>query len=151
MSLVMKRMVVALIVISVGVGLGFIIWGIIMQSLAASNEGLFNDEIANYFIKSKEVRDSAATGSQLNEDLVQIQQRPSMLLYLKLVGIGRLLVGIFASLIGILIALLVMPAKMGEKIGEMQKQMMKQMQEMKMGKMPGKQEGGASEHGQGKT
>ena len=130
MSLGMKRMVVALIVISIGVGLAFVIWGVIMQSLAASNEGLFNDEIANYFIKSKEVRDSAATGSQLNKDLVQIQQRPSMLVYLKLVGIGRLLTGIFAVLFAILVALLIMPVKMGEKIGEMQQKMMEMQQKM---------------------
>ena len=132
MSVGMKRMAIGLIVIAVGVGLGYVIWGIIMQSLAASNEGLFNDEIANYFIIDKETRDSAATGSKLNRDLVQIQQRPSMLIYLKLVGMGRILTGIFASLIAILIALLVMPARLGEKMAEMQKKMMEMQGKMKV-------------------
>lgn len=62
----------------------------------------------------------AATDSALNKNLVQIQNYPSELLRLKLVGVGKILTGIFMLLFGIMIALVMMPIRLGKVIYGMQ-------------------------------
>lgn len=76
-------------------------------------EAKFHTLQSEYFLLAKSERDAAAEGSELNKKLVQIQQYPSTLLELKLVGVGKILTGIFVLLFGILIALIMMPIRLG--------------------------------------
>lgn len=86
--------------------------GFAMHQQVAVEEQAFHDLQAEYFILSKTERESAVTGSELNQKLVKIVNAPSSLMHLKLVGVGRILVGIFILLFGILIALVSMPIRM---------------------------------------
>lgn len=86
--------------------------GVAMHMQVQVEEGAFHELQKQYYSQSKSVRDSAATNSALNEDLVAIQQYPSTLLQLKLVGIGKILTGIFFLLVGILMALIAMPIRL---------------------------------------
>lgn len=90
--------------------------GIAMHNEVVIEEASFHQMQGEYFSQSKAIRDGAATGSQLNQDLVSIQNYPSELLRLKLVGVGKILTGIFVLLFGILIALMMMPGKLGKVI-----------------------------------
>jgi uncharacterized membrane protein YidH (DUF202 family) len=94
----------------------FAVIGYAMHQQVATEEAAFHELQNSYYSQSKAVRDGAETGSELNKDLVQIQQYPSELLRLKLVGVGRTLTGIFIVLLGILIALMTMPIKLGKVI-----------------------------------
>jgi hypothetical protein len=53
-----------------------------------------------------------AGNSALNSDLASIHKFPSMLLWLKLGGVGHILVGIFVALAGIVRALSLMPHRL---------------------------------------
>ena len=86
--------------------------GINMHMQIASEEAKLHELQAEYFSLAKADRDSAATGSELNSKLVLIQQYPSELLRLKLVGVGKILTGIYVLLFGILIALIMMPVQL---------------------------------------
>lgn len=79
-------------------------------------EDRFHSAQSKYFTISKSERDAAQTGSSLNQQLVEIKNTPSKLLRLKLVGVGRILTGIYFLLFGILIALIVMPMRLGKMI-----------------------------------
>lgn len=92
--------------------------GVAMHRQVNVEEQKFHELQSVYFIQSKEVRDAAETGSELNSQLVQIQNYPSELLRLKLVGIGNILTGIFILLFGILVALIMMPKRLGKIIRE---------------------------------
>lgn len=92
----------------------FAIQGVSMHRQVAVEEAKFHQLQNQYFIQSKAVRDAADTGSQLNQDLVTIQNYPSELLRLKLVGVGKILTGIFGLLFGILIVLFMMPIRLAK-------------------------------------
>ena len=79
------------------------------ESFLTQEEAEFHALQAEYWTISKAERDSAATGSELNQQLVRLQQYPSELLELKLVGVGKILTGIFALLFVIGIFLFMMP------------------------------------------
>lgn len=98
------------------VSLVYAISGISMHSKVSIEEGKFHALQDEYFGLDKFTRDSAATDSELNSKLIEIQQYPSELLRLKLVGVGKILTGIYALLFGILIALIMMPVRLGEII-----------------------------------
>lgn len=106
----MMSIMLVMVVLVLG-GLYFAWQGVSMHLQVPIEETKFHALQESYFIQSKAVRDSAPTGSELNQDLVQIANYPSMLLELKLVGIGNILTGIFLLLLGILIALIVMPMR----------------------------------------
>lgn len=89
-----------------------------MHRQVGVEEAKFHQLQTDYFLKSKAVRDGAETGSDLNKQLVTVQNYPSELLRLKLVGVGKILTGIFALLFGILIALVSMPMRLGKIIKE---------------------------------
>lgn len=112
----MKKMMPMMLVMLVIVIAAFTFaWqGLQMHSQVAVEEAKFHQLQQGYFNQSKVVRDSAETGSELNQQLVQIQNYPSELLRLKLVGVGKILTGIFALLFGILIALVSMPMRLGK-------------------------------------
>lgn len=90
--------------------------GFSMHRQVSINEATFHQQLGEYFTLSKAERDSAATGSALNAQLVEIQKAPSDLLRLKLVGVGNILLGIFFLLFGILIALIMMPVRLAGMI-----------------------------------
>lgn len=92
------------------IGAIFAIWGVSMQSNVGDVEAAFHSELDSYYGgNSKADRDSAAGGSALNKQFAEIQKQPSELLRLKLVGVGKMLTGIFIVLFGILGALMMMP------------------------------------------
>ena len=92
--------------------------GIAMHHKVSTEEAVFHKIQSEYFSLSKVNRESAEDGSVLNQKLVQIQNYPSELLRLKLVGVGKILTGIFTLLFGILIALIMMPMRLGKVIRE---------------------------------
>ncbi len=87
-----------------------------MQSQVTGQEAAFHQLQESYFSISKSERDAAETGSAVNSQLVEIQNFPSELLRLKLVGVGKILTGIYILLFGILIALIMMPSRLGKII-----------------------------------
>lgn len=113
-----KKMTIGLMMILMIASLYFIIQGSIMHSQVFVEESKFHELQKNYFNLDKVTRESAPTGSDLNAQLIQIQNYPSELLKLKLVGIGRILTGIYILLFGILIALIMMPVRLGKIIKE---------------------------------
>lgn len=109
MAVMMMIMLVSLI---------FAVQGIGMHLKVSSEEAKFHELQDKYFTLSKEARDTAETDSSLNKQLAEIQNYPSELLRLKLVGVGRILTGIYILLFGILIALVMMPARLASIIGK---------------------------------
>jgi len=88
-----------------------------MQNKVAGEEVRFHALQAEYWSISKVERDAAATGSALNAQLVEIENFPSSLLELKLVGIGKILTGIFLILFSIFLALVMaMPMRLAKII-----------------------------------
>lgn len=112
MKQMMPMMIIMLIIVIAA--FGYALSGIGMHRQVSVEEAKFHTLQNSYFSQSKAVRDAADTNSQLNQDLVQIQNYPSELLRLKLVGVGKILTGIFALLFGILIALVSMPMRLGK-------------------------------------
>ena len=90
--------------------------GASMHSKVSVEEAKFHALQQDYFSQAKSVRDSAAANSELNGMLVDIQNSPSELLRLKLVGVGKILLGIFFLLLGIMVALVSMPMRLSKLI-----------------------------------
>ena len=107
----MKQMmpILMLVMIITIAGVVYLFQGVEMQNQVAGEEENFHALQAEYWTISKVERDAAATGSELSQKLVRLQQYPSQLLELKLVGIGKILTGIFALLFVIGIFLFMMP------------------------------------------
>lgn len=103
------------------VSLLFMAQGVSMQNKVAGEEAKLHALQEEYFSLSKATRDSAATNSVLNEKLVEIQQFPSRLLELKLVGVGKILTGIFILLAGIMLALIMMPLRLADVLEQVNK------------------------------
>lgn len=112
----MKSMMVPLLILAILVigGIWYAWQGVAMQNQVAGEEAKFHALQQEYFIINKVERESAATGSELQQKLVDIQNYPSTLLELKLVGIGRILAGIFAALLAILLVLFMMPIRLAK-------------------------------------
>ena len=90
----------------------FVGQGVSMHNSVAIEEAKFHALQTQYFTLAKAERESAPTGSALTAQLVEISNYPSELLRLKLVGVGKILTGIFVMLLGIFLALLVMPMRL---------------------------------------
>jgi len=105
----MAKILMAVIVI---VSIIYIVQGVLMHAKVSTEEAKFHALQTEYFTQNKNIRDNAATGSELTQQLVEIQNYPSELLRLKLVGIGKILTGIAILLLAILIALMSMPMKL---------------------------------------
>lgn len=97
---------------------GFAWQGVSLQGRVATEEASFHELQTQYFALNKVTRESAETGSDLNQKLVRIQNYPSELLRLKLVGVGKILTGIFLLLFGILIVLFMMPIRLAKMMKE---------------------------------
>lgn len=98
------------------ISLIYVVIGSVMHAQVVTEEAKFHALQANYWNNEKSIRDAATTGSALNSQLIDIQNYPSELLRLKLVGVGRLLTGIYILLLGILIALIMMPMRLAQII-----------------------------------
>lgn len=107
-----KVMMILMAVLFIG-SLVYAIQGVNMHVQVSVEEARFHNLQADYFNLAKAERDGAETGSVLNQNLVSIQQYPSELLRLKLVGVGKILTGIYILLFAILVALVVMPVRLG--------------------------------------
>lgn len=92
--------------------------GIGMHSRVSTEEAAFHALQQEYFILGKAEREAAPTGSELNQKLVDIQNYPSELLRLKLVGVGKILTGIFLSLLAIVFLLFMMPIRLAKLMKE---------------------------------
>ena len=116
----MKQMMVPLLVLAALVlaSISFAFQGVGLQGQVAGEEAKFHTLQSEYFIESKQMRDAAESGSALNQQLTQIQNYPSELLRLKLVGIGKILTGIYFTLLAIVFLLFVMPFRLGKLIKE---------------------------------
>ncbi len=111
-----KPMIMMMVLMLVAV---FFTWqGVAMHNKVSKEEATFHKLQGDYFTLSKATREAAVDGSELNQKLVQIQNYPSELLRLKLVGVGKILTGIFTLLFGILFALIMMPMRLGKIIKE---------------------------------
>ena len=107
-----------ILMILVVASLVFVSQGISMHQQVSVEETKFHALQQDYFIMSKVEREAAVTGSQLNQKLVQIQNYPSELLRLKLVGVGKILTGIFVSLLTIVFLLFMMPIRLAKLMKE---------------------------------
>ncbi|MBI4123124.1 MAG: hypothetical protein HY458_02085 [Parcubacteria group bacterium] len=114
-SMMMPMLILLVLVIA---SLTFVWQGIGMQSQVAIEEAKFHALQQDYFIMSKVEREAAVTGSELNQKLVQIQNYPSELLRLKLVGAGKILTGIFLSLLAIVFLLFMVPIRLAKLMKE---------------------------------
>lgn len=112
MKKMMPMMVIMLIIVVAAFVYGW--QGVSMHTQVDSEEAAFHQLIDDYFSQSKSVRDAAPGSSELTDQLVELQQYPSDLLRLKLVGVGKILTGIFILLFGILIALVSMPIRLSK-------------------------------------
>ncbi|MEK7614005.1 MAG: hypothetical protein AAB439_03990 [Patescibacteria group bacterium] len=114
----MKQMMVPLTVLAILIisALSFAWQGIAMHNQVVVEEAKFHALQQDYFILSKAEREAAPSGSPLNQTLVQIQNYPSTLLELKLVGVGKILTGILSALFAIAFLLFMMPIRLGKMI-----------------------------------
>ena len=116
MKSMMMPMLILLILVIASV---IFVWkGVGMHQQVSVEEVKFHALQQDYFIMSKVEREAAVTGSELNQKLVQIQNYPSELLRLKLVGVGKILTGIFLSLLAIVFLLFMMPIRLAKLMKE---------------------------------
>lgn len=113
----MMPVTIIMIIIIVG-AIAFVWQGVGMHNSVAVEEAKFHQLQSEYLLQSKAARDGAETGSTLNQQLGQIANYPSELLRLKLVGVGKILTGIFGLLFGILIVLFMMPVRLAKLMKE---------------------------------
>ena len=114
----MKKSSVAMfLVMVVVIAAVYFAWqGYSLHRQVSGEEAAFHELQSAYFTVSKEERDAATTGSELNQQLIEIKNYPSELLRLKLLGLGHILIGIFLLLLSILITLIVMPIRLARII-----------------------------------
>jgi len=120
----MKSMMIPMLVLLVLIisTLLFAWQGVSMQNQVGVEEPKFHALQKEYFTLSKVEREAAVTGSGLNQKLVQIQNYPSELLRLKLVGIGKILTGILSALLAIAFLLFMMPIRLAKLMKENRQQ-----------------------------
>lgn len=112
----MKKGIMIIMLIIVIASVFFAYQGVSMHNQVEVEETKFHALQESYFSNSKAIRDAAESNSELTQDLVTIANYPSTLLELKLVGIGKILTGIFIILFCILLALIIMPMRLGSII-----------------------------------
>ncbi len=116
----MKQMLVPLLILAALIitAISFAWQGTAMHAQVSVEEAKFHALQSSYFNLAKPEREAAPTGSDLNQQLVQIQNYPSELLRLKLVGVGKILDGIFLVLLSIAFLLFMMPIRLAKLIRE---------------------------------
>jgi hypothetical protein len=115
MKKMMPMMIVMMLIVVTAATFAY--QGVSRQNRVAATETTFHqlqtDLLANH---TKAERDSAPAGSALATQQADVANYPSTLLELKLVGVGKILTGIFFLLLGILMALIIMPVRLGRII-----------------------------------
>lgn len=116
----MKSMMVPMLILLILVvgSISFARQGISMHKKVIVEETKFHALQQEYFIINKAEREAAPTGSELNQKLADIQNYPSELLRLKLVGIGKILTGILSALLAIVFLLFMMPIRLAKLMKE---------------------------------
>lgn len=114
-SMIMPLLILAALILT---SISFSFQGVGLQGQVAGEEARFHALQSEYFNVSKQVRDAAESGSALNQQLAQIQNYPSELLRLKLVGVGKILTGIYFTLLAIALLLFMMPFRLGKLLKE---------------------------------
>jgi len=118
-SMMLPMLVLLILIIS---ALSFAWQGVSMHNQVSGEEVKFHALQQEYFTLSKVERESTPTGSELSQKLVQIQNYPSELLRLKLVGIGKILTGILSALLAIAFLLFMMPIRLAKLMKENRQQ-----------------------------
>lgn len=80
-----------------------------MHGRASVEQAKFHELQTEYYSVALEDREAAGSNSPLSQKLVTIQNYPSELQRLEMVGIGRMLTGIFVLLFGVMVVLVVRP------------------------------------------
>jgi len=111
----MPLMILAALVIA---SIVFVFQGAGMHKEVIAEETKFHELQESYFSLSKEERDIAPANSKLTRDLATIMNYPSTLMQLKLLGLGKILTGIFLSLLAIVFLLFMMPIRLGKLLKE---------------------------------
>ena len=112
-----KKMMMVVMAILVLISLWYLYAGLSMHAQVTTDEATYHSAQRAYWAGNDKVtRDAAPANSDLNNQLADILNTPSDLLRLKLVGVGRILTGIFLLLLGILMALVMMPVRLGQII-----------------------------------
>ncbi len=114
-SMMMPMLILLVLVIA---SITFAWQGITMHNQISVEEPKFHALQRLYFNLAKVEREAAPTGSELNQQLATIQNYPSELLRLKLVGFGKILTGIFLSLLAIVFLLFMMPIRLAKLMRE---------------------------------
>lgn len=114
-SMMMPMLILLILVVG---SVSFAWQGIGMHQKVSVEEAKFHTLQQEYFIINKAEREAASTGSELNQKLVDIQNYPSELLRLKLVGIGKILTGILSALLAIVFLLFMMPIRLAKLMKE---------------------------------
>lgn len=114
-SMMMPMLILLVLVVS---SLVFAWQGVSMHNQVSIEEAKFHALQQEYFIINKAERESAPTGAALNQKLVDIQNYPSELLRLKLVGVGKILTGILSALLAIVFLLFMMPIRLAKLMKE---------------------------------
>ena len=112
MKSMMMPMFVLLVLIITALSFGW--QGVKLQNQVSVEEPKFHALQNEYFTLSKVEREATPTGSELSQKLVQIQNYPSELLRLKLIGIGKILTGILLALLAIAFLLFMMPIRLAK-------------------------------------
>ena len=118
-SMMMPMLILLILVVG---SISFAWQGVSLQNQVGVEEPKFHALQQEYFTLSKVEREAAVTGSELNQKLVQIQNYPSELLRLKLVGIGKILTGILSALLAIAFLLFMMPIRLAKLMKENRQQ-----------------------------
>ena len=109
-----KKMVIMLVMLAlVIISAVYAYQGVAMHQKVSVEEAKFHALQDDYYNTAKVLRDAAQSNSELTGQLVEIQNYPSELLRLKLVGVGKILSGIFLLLLVIALELFMMPMKLG--------------------------------------
>ena len=116
-----KKMMMGAMMLLMLISLIFAVQGVNKHMKVSSEEAKFHALQDSYFSLDKATRESAAENSDLNAQLVDIKNYPSELMELKLIGVGKILTGIYVLLFGILIALIMMPVRLGQLLGKNKK------------------------------
>jgi len=116
MKSMMMPMLVLMVLIITALSYGW--QGVKLQNQVGVEEPKFHALQQEYFTLSKVERESTPTGSELSQKLVQIQNYPSELLRLKLIGIGKILTGILSALLAIAFLLFMMPIRLAKLMKE---------------------------------
>lgn len=92
--------------------------GVQMHREVPGKEAALHQLQSEYYALSQADRDIAPNGSILNQKHALIQQYPSELMELKMLGVGKILTGVFVMLFGILLAILMAPVRLAAMLNK---------------------------------